>query len=41
MALRDSGAVPAGHVIDVLFTLMRDFYTWSDTGLDCGEVRRT
>ncbi len=78
MALRDSGAVPAGRVIDVLFTdfmndpwstisdiyqklgrelrpdaarQMRDFlaahpgdggrgrYTWSDTGLDAGEVR--
>jgi len=78
MALRDSGAVPSGRVIDVLFTdfmkdpwstigdiyaklgrelkadaaqKMRDFlaahsgdrargrYTWSDTGLDAGEVR--
>jgi hypothetical protein len=78
MALRDSGAVPAGRVIDVQYTefmndpwtaikdiyqklgrelrpdaaqRMRDFlaahpgdggrgrYTWSDTGLDAGEVR--
>jgi hypothetical protein len=78
MALRDSGAVPAGRLIDVLYTdflsdpwttisgiyrklgrelqpdaeqKMRDFlaahpgdggrgrYTWSDTGLDAGEVR--
>ncbi|MGE2815030.1 sulfotransferase family protein [Mycobacterium heidelbergense] len=78
MTLRDGGAVPAGRVIDVLFTefmndpwttindiyrrlgrelkpeaaqKMRDFltahpgdggrgrYTWSDTGLDAGEVR--
>jgi hypothetical protein len=78
MALRDSGAVPAGRVIDVLFgDFMRDplatiediyhrmgrelrpgaahkmceflaahpgdgggsRYTWSDTGLDAGEVR--
>jgi hypothetical protein len=78
MTLRDGGAVPAGRVIDVLFTdfmndpwttindiyrklgrelkpdaaqNMRDFlsahpgdsgrgrYTWSDTGLDAGEVR--
>ncbi|MDT5346865.1 MAG: hypothetical protein QOH91_152 [Mycobacterium sp.] len=78
MALRDGGAVPAGRVIDVLYTdfisdpwatisgvyqklgrelrgdaeqKMRDFlaaspgdggrgrYTWSDTGLDAGEVR--
>jgi hypothetical protein len=78
MALRDSGAVPAGRVIDVQFAdfmndpwttitsiyqklgrelrpdtaqRMRDFlsahpgdggrgrYTWSDTGLDAGEVR--
>ncbi len=78
MAMRDSGAVPAGRVIDVQFAnfmkdpwstisgiyqklgrelrpniaqKMRDFlaahpadggrgrYTWSDTGLDAGEVR--
>jgi hypothetical protein len=78
MALRDSGAVPAGRVIDVQFAdfmkdpwttisgiyqklgrelrsdteqKMRDFlaahpsdgghgrYTWSDTGLNAGEVR--
>jgi hypothetical protein len=78
MAQRDGGAVPAGRVIDVLYTdfvsdpwatisgiyqkldrelrgdteqKMRDFltahpgdggrgrYTWSDTGLDAGEVR--
>jgi hypothetical protein len=78
MALRDSGAVPAGSFIDVQFAdfmkdpwktisgiyqklgrelrsdtekKMRDFlaahpsdggrgrYTWSDTGLDAGEVR--
>ena len=78
MALRDSGAVPEGKIIDVKFTdfmndpwatiggiyqalgrelrpetmqRMRDFlsahpsdggrgrYTWSDTGLDAGEVR--
>ncbi|OBG38023.1 hypothetical protein A5672_17145 [Mycobacterium alsense] len=78
MALREAGAIPAGRVIDVLFTdfmndpwttiddiyrklgrelrpeteqKMREFlaahpgdgggsrYTWSDTGLDAGEVR--